>query len=340
MNTANHANKRIGRIEGISSGISIRESQVKEWLRRKKYKGEYLLVSTKPESEWSERLRILPQRAFLMVDLYTPVLLEKAIMFRPWHPLDWIIRQKQRNMVVRFLERGNHFLVANRRQREYWIEESQLLGVPLRKTDISVFPTGSGLNAVTRYQAPGTRHHVVLWFGGIYPWMDPEPLIVGFLRWKTEHPDWKLRILGGFHPDTGYEHRYRRLMEHARRLIGEKQLEIVEWQSQRDLKRFLKDVACAVHLTKATREDYYAHRVRLLTLLDFGVGVLTSGHDVISNLLVKMNAGTRIPAMVDTGRLLVKAMHEPERRAVWSKNAPQVEKTYMKQESDINYIDD
>lgn len=336
-----NANKR------IETGISIRETLVKKWLREKKFNGEYLLVSTKPESEWSKKLHTLPPQTFLIVDLYTPVLLEKALTFRAWNPMDWMIREKQRGMVREFLKKGNHFLVANRRQREYWIEEAKTLGITLKLSDISVLPTGSGLHpsSLPRRQAgfilrPSAQRNVVLWFGGIYPWMDPEPLIYGFAQITHQFPDWKLRILGGFHPGTGYEHRYRRLMEHARRLIGEKQLEIVEWQSQRDLKRFLKDVACAVHLTKATREDYYAHRVRLLTLLNAGIGILTSGHDVISDLLVTMRAGLCVPSTWDTERLLVKVMNDPERRAVWSNNALNVEKTFMKQELNMNNIDD
>ena len=320
----------------VQSGISIRESQVREWLRRKKYKGEYLLVSTKSDSQWSDKLRKLPRQTFLIVDLYTPVLLEKALTLRVWNPVDWLNRHRAQAMVRRFLTRGNYFLVANRRQREYWIEEARSLGVSLDPKDISVLLTGSGEFA--NHQSLITndaRRNVVLWFGGIYPWMDPEQLIVGFSRWKTGHPGWKLRILGGFHPGTGYAPRYRRLVKHARRLIGEKQLEVVEWQPEGNMKQYFNDVAFAVHLTKPTREDIVAHRVRLLTLLNAGIGIVTSGHDVISDLLVGVRAGERVKGDIEhLTEALDKITASDQTVRAWSKNALRVQAELIKREQE------
>lgn len=326
------ANKR------MKSGISIREAQVRKWLKKRNFSGEYLLVSTKPDASWSQKLHKLPREIFLMVDLYTPVLLEKALTFRIWSPRDWVIRENQRNMVRRFLKRGNHFLVANRRQREYWIDESLSLGVPLHKTNISVFPTGS---ALTINHQPSTINNrkVVLWFGGIYPWMDPEPLIRAFGRVHKKFPNWTLRILGGFQPATGYEHRYRRIIRLARKTIDAQQLHIVEWKNETWMRRYLKDVVFAVHLVKHTPEDYYAHRVRLLTLLNFGIGVLTSGHDVISNLLIEMKAGEMVRKNVeDVAKNLSNVMTSDRVVRTWNEHAPNVQREFItREQSDTGF---
>lgn len=323
-------------MNNLEAGISIRERQVRVWLGREKFIGTYLLVSTKPDSLWSQRLKQVDKRHPIVIDLYTPLLLEKALTFRPWNPRDWIVRREQRATVRKFLARGNHFLVANRRQREYWVEESQRLGAPITHRDISVLPTGGGEIHNSEFIIHNSaRRNVVLWFGGIYPWIDPVPLVRAFGREASWYPHWKLRILGGFFPESGYERRYRYLIKLATRLIGENQLDIIDWQSAATLSKFFKDAALVVHLARQTDEDYYAHRVRLLTVLNAGIGVLTSGRDVISDLLVKLKAGMKITQSQDTERMLVRVMNEPALRQQWSNNALRVETRYMKQESDI-----
>ena len=111
------------------SGISIRKEQVKLWLTAQNFKGEYLLVSTKPELIYFRKLQKLSPEIKLIVDLYTPIFLEKELTLSKWKPQDWLTRFRNKEMVKKFLRRGNHFLVANRRQREYWIRTAGNLGV-------------------------------------------------------------------------------------------------------------------------------------------------------------------------------------------------------------------
>lgn len=320
----------------IESGISIRKAQVRRWLDSKKFKGEYLLVSTKPDSIYSKKLSSLRTGQKLIVDLYTPILLEKELSLSHWKPQDWLTRFRNKAMVGKFLRRGNHFLVANRRQREYWLETSKSFEAQIKKEDISVFPTGSESKLSTiDYRLPITDCNVLLWFGGIYPWMDPEPLIRVFALEAGRYPDWKLRIVGGLHPETGYKNRFIKLKEWAKEKIPARQLEFVPWQPVGKLRQYLTDAVLAVHLTKTTKEDYFSHRVRLLTLLSAGVPVLTSGRDVISKLLVQLQAGAHISRQQDLERLLIKAINEPKTRKKWSKNALEVESVFLNQERDI-----
>ena len=120
----------------LQYGIPIRENQVRDWLSRKGYSGKYLLVSTKQELVYFKKLHELSAETKLMVDLYTPILLEKELTLSKWKPWDWMTRLRNKEMVRQFLRRGNHFLVANRRQRKYWIETSKQLGVQIIKKDI------------------------------------------------------------------------------------------------------------------------------------------------------------------------------------------------------------
>ena len=321
----------------LQYGIPIRENQVRDWLSRKGYSGKYLLVSTKQELVYFKKLHELSAETKLMVDLYTPILLEKELTLSKWRPRDWLTRLRNKEMVRQFLRRGNHFLDANRRQREYWLKASKELGASLTAGDISVLPTGASSIQNSEFRIQNSaRRNVVLWFGGIYPWMDPKPLVETFGKLALEFPDWHLRFLGGWHPETGYRGIYRKLEELSGRMVPKEQLEFVSWQLEKNLETYFRDVAFAVHLAKPTLEDYYAHRVRLLTLLNAGIGVLTSGRDVISDILIKSKAGQRIEQLQDTEETLTRAMNEPELRQKWSQNALKVEKIFIKQELDVS----
>ncbi len=328
-----NANKR------MQSGISIREEQVRNWFDREKFNGEYLLVSTKPDSIYSKKLAGLKPDQKLIIDLYTPIFLEKELSLSKWNPNDWVTRFRNREMVKKFLRRGSHFLVANQRQRDYWLETSKSLGVPLKLNDISVLPTGA-LSTIHHQPLTISSRNVVLWFGGIYPWMDPLPLIEAFGTIAKKFPDWKLRFLGGFHPDTGYENLYQRIVSVAKLKIPNSQLELIPWQEEKKLDKYFTDVAFAVHLVKVSPEDYFAHRVRLLTLLSAGVPVLTSGQDIISDLAVRLGAMVRTE--LDRGRIekdLIDLINSVKQLDKMRRFRSRVERTFLKQETDIRLND-
>ncbi|MBI5357182.1 hypothetical protein HZB78_06260 [Candidatus Collierbacteria bacterium] len=316
----------------ISSGISIREEQVGRWLESKNFKGEYLLVSTKSESVYYQKLKLLSPETKLVVDLYTPILLEKELTLSKWKPQDWVTRWRNKEMVRKFLRRGNHFLVANHRQRDYWVRTSKQLGVSVNRQRISVLPTGSSL---TINHQPSTIHdrQVVLWFGGVYPWMDPLPLVKAFARIAPEFPNWKLRFLGGWHPATGYRGIYRKLEELGRQKIPKEQLEFIPWQLEKSLGKYLSDAVFAVHLVKPTLEDYYAHRVRLLTLLEAGIPVITGGRDAISDLIDEIGAGVKMDGSVESMvRELRMVMSNPKISATWKLQTSKMWKLLIKRE--------
>ena len=322
---------------GNYNGIESRQRKVRDWLKEIGFNGEYLLVSTKPNSIYSKKLAELKPSQKLIVDLYTPIFLEKELTLSKWKPQDWLTRFRNKEMVKKFLRRGNHFLVANRRQREYWIEVSRELGIPLGEKDISVFPTGAGFDLRSTIHDPRSgQPKVVLWFGGIYPWMDPESLVEAFDRIWREYPEWKLRILGGWQPGTGYKERYEQLINKARVIIPDSQLDIVGWQRNEDLSKYLKDVSFAVHLVKDTPEDYYAHRVRLLTLLSCGIPVVTSGKDVISDLMAKEKAGIKFintPGVLEN--ILRRALSSKGVIRQWQQNTSKIQEKFFQNEMDI-----
>ena len=106
-----NANKR------ILSGINIRGKPSQGWLEKRGFNGEYLLVSTKSDSVYSKKLAELKPSQKLIVDLYTPIFSGKRIDFVQMETAGLVNAVSEKEMVKKFLKRGNHFLVANHRQK-------------------------------------------------------------------------------------------------------------------------------------------------------------------------------------------------------------------------------
>lgn len=325
------------------SGISIRIEQLKsqfanlglnakivEGYEQEKANYLYLIVSTKADSISTKVAREFDKDKKLIVDLYTPIFLEKEAYLSKWKPQDWLTRLKQRNVITQIMTSGNIFFVANGRQKQYWKEVSKSLGVRGKK----VFTIPTGVPNIKTIKTKDLK--VILWFGGIYPWMNPKPLVEAFAKIAPLNPQWKLRVLGGFHPKTGYQKLFQVVIEKAQKIIPLNQLEILPWQKERDLSKFLEDVAFAVHLPKTTREDYLAHRARLLTLLNSKIPVITSGKDLISEFIVKYQAGLWSPGTPkDLEEKLTYLMNNPAQVSKLERNTIQIQDLFLKSESEI-----
>jgi len=331
-------------LDNEPSGISIRINELKSRLEdigvsgkiADRYNGEaadylYLMVSTKEDSvafKVASRGGKIP----LIVDLYTPVFLEKDLSFNIFSPYDWLVRFQKKQVVKKIIQRGDHFFVANRRQKDYWLKTARELKIKIKRNDISVIPTGAPKFNVRKLPFP--QRHVILWFGGMYPWMNPSLLIEAFSKIAYKYPTWELRILGGFHPKTGYQALYQKIIQEAKAAIPASQLEIENWQNLDKLPKFLNDVALAVHLSKQTKEDYYAHRVRLLTLLNAGIPVLTNGKDTISDLVAANKAGELLKGSDVIAKKLQSLVNNPIKIEQLSKNAPQIQEIFLSGETD------
>lgn len=332
-------------LEKESSGISIRISELKSKLNALGIKTEiydslekyikrssdyiYIMVSTKSKSISSRVVESFKGQD-LIVDLYTPIFLEKEVSLSKWNPKNWLVKKQNQESVRKIISAAKFFLVANQRQKNYWIETAKSLNFAIKNDQIFVIPTGAPPLKIPEFK----NKNVILWFGGIYPWMNPQSLVEAFSKIANKNKSWKLRILGGFHPKTGYQDIFKKVIEKAQKTIPEDSLEIISWQPSTNLPFFLKDVALAVHLPKDTDEDFFAHRVRLLTLLNGKIPVITSGRDTISDLIGKHEAGRKVD-IKNLEAQLNEILNSEIILTKWRKNAPNIQKHFISMDSDL-----
>ena len=82
-----------------------------------------------------------------------------------------------------------------------------------------------------------------------------------------------------------------------------------------------------------TMEDFFAHRVRLLTLLNSGIPIITSGMDLISDTLDQEKAGMKIKDR-DLAASLDLATKNPQLLKTWSTNAVKIQKVFIKNQDE------
>lgn len=338
----------------IQTGLEIRIDQLMSWFKMIGFKTKltnvinkkniektnliYLPISTNSESAGYQLIENNPGNPIL-IDLYTPVLLEKEASYSFFNPFHQIVRRKKLNVVTKMLKSGSHFIVANRRQRNYWLKAANDLGVKIIKDDISVIPTSVPKITCIRESLPNQK--TIVWFGGIYPWMNPFPLIDAFSKIASRYPDWKLRFLGGFQPKSSYDTIFNDVVRLSKQSIPGTQVEFIPWQKSANIGNYLSDVAFSVYLAKPVKNDYYAHGSRFLSLLKIGIPYLLNSNDLISDLMIRYKAAEKISDhSKDISKPLIKLMSNSRKLKMMSVNAPIIENIYRRDELETKNLDE
>jgi glycosyltransferase involved in cell wall biosynthesis len=235
----------------------------------------------------------------LVIDLYDPYLLEYLAHPHPRQPEWGYLRQWHR--LKQQIQRGDFFLCANERQRDYWIgwlnavgrldpREYQQDGSFRRLIDVVPFGLPSEAPRHTQHVMRGVMpgiaagDFVLLWAGGLWQWLDPVTVIRGVAAAAQERPNIKLLFLGTADPNPN--NRPMAMVEEARKLAND--LGALErnvffqpgWVRYDERQNWLleADVGVSAHLE--TIEARFAFRTRVLDYIWAGLPmVLTSGDD-------------------------------------------------------------
>jgi glycosyltransferase involved in cell wall biosynthesis len=246
----------------------------------------------------------------LVVDLYDPYLLEYLAHPHPRHASWGYLRQIYR--LNQQLLRGDFFLCANERQRDYWLGCLSSLGrlTPLEyKRDpaffhlIDVVPFGLSdepprhTTHVMRGVLPGIGNEdfLLLWAGGLWQWLDPLTVIRGVAAAARNNPRVKLVFLGTDDPNPA--NRPMAMGEEARRLAAE--LGVLNthvffqsgWVRYDERQNWLLESDAGVSAHHATVESRFAFRTRVLDYIWAGLPMILSAGDYFGDSLAQENLG-------------------------------------------------
>jgi hypothetical protein len=254
----------------------------------------------------------------IIVDLYDPFHLEQLEQTREHDPeTRRIIVHNSTAAANRQCLRGDYFVCASERQRDFWLGHLAALGrlntvtydadVTVRAL-IGVVPFGIPDEAPTRtrpalkgvYPGIGVDDSVILWGGGIYNWFDPLTLIRAVAVLARSRPQVRLFFLGMQHPHPQVPEM--RMSYAARKLADElgltgKHVFFNEtWVEYNDRANYLLDADIGVSCHLDHLETAFSFRTRMLDYLWAGLPMVATKGDVFADLIDEHTLGITVDA--------------------------------------------
>lgn len=252
--------------------------------------------------------------AVVVVDLYDPYHLENLELRRERPQKDRLATVHNATAALnQGIRRGDFFLAASDKQRDFWLGALASLGrinpltydadtslralidlVPFGVDDVPPVHTRPAIREVI--DGVGADDTVLLWGGGLYNWFDPLTLIraVDVLR-----GDVRLVFLGGKHPNPALP--AMRMAADARELADSLGLTGTHvffnegWVPYGERGSYLleADIGVSTHLDHI--ETAFSFRTRVLDYLWAGLPVVATTGDVFADVITSRGIGATVP---------------------------------------------
>lgn len=256
-------------------------------------------------------------RKVLVFDVYDPLHLEQLELARDEG--DGVRRGSVR-VATRVLNdqlvRGDYFLCASTKQRDFWLGQMAALGRinPLTYDEdetmgslIGVVPFGLPAEPPTLSRpalkgvVPGIEEgdDVILWGGGIYNWFDPLTLVQAVDRLRRRRPRVRLYFMGLKHPNPSVP---KMRVETATRelsatlgLTGTHVFFNEGWVAYDDRHNYLldADIGVSTHLDHV--ETAFSARTRILDYVWAALPVVATDGDGFADLIERESLGITVP---------------------------------------------
>lgn len=264
------------------------------------------IANTLPEIAASNRV--------LIVDGYDPLLAEWLALPSP---ADAAARQTGwRQRMVELTQQcliGDFYICASERQRDWWLGLLEANG-RINPANHAADPALRRLIDVVPYGLPGTlppptrpvikgvwpgidpSAKVILWGGGLWPWLDPVTAIRAVAQVREQRPEVKLVFPGTRHPNpqlSGMPTQNERAYQAAAELgLRDQAVFFGDWVAYRDWPNVLQESALALTLHYDTLETRLAFRSRVLEYIGAGLPIIATGGDATSELVRHYQLGT------------------------------------------------
>ncbi len=260
---------------------------------------------------------LLHTNKIVIADIYDPFHLEQLEQARD-------AGEAGRRVIVRAatevlneqLTRGDLFLCASRKQRDFWLGQLAAVGrvnpvtydanesmdelvkvVPFGVSDDPPRSTRPVLKGVVPGIGPDDQ--VVLWGGGIYNWFDPLTLLRAVDKLRARVPGVRLFFLGLKHPNPNVPEM--RMAVETRRLSDQLGLTDTHvffnegWVAYDDRQNYLleADIGVSTHLDHVETE--FSFRTRILDYLWASLPVVATGGDSFGDIIDSFGVGLTVP---------------------------------------------
>lgn len=253
----------------------------------------------------------------VVVDLYDPLHLEQLELFRDAPaPHRRVTLFGATRVLNEQLVRGDYFVCASPKQRDFWLGQLAALGrlnhatydddnrlnrllgvVPFGLPDDPPTVTGRAIKGVV----PGidVDDEVILWGGGIYNWFDPLTLIEALDQLKERRPQVRLFFLGLRHPNPDVTEM--RMATEARRLAKRRRL--IDrfvffnegWVPYDERQNYLLEANVGVSTHFHHVETEFSFRTRILDYIWAGLPIVCTEGDAFAQLVTERGLGLVVP---------------------------------------------
>ncbi|MEA2702584.1 MAG: hypothetical protein QOD63_529 [Actinomycetota bacterium] len=257
-------------------------------------------------------------RKVIVVDVYNPFHLEQLEQAKDSGEVNRA--QVVRDCVTALnnqLSRGDFFLCASSKQRDFWLGQLSALGRVNPATYdadetleslIAVSPFGVSdtppqhIRPALKGVVPGigTDDKVILWGGGIYNWFDPLTLLRAIDKLRTRRPDVRLYFLGLKHPNPDVpEMRMAVATKELSDALGLTDKHVFfneDWVAYDDRQNYLleADIGVSTHLDHV--ETAFSFRTRILDYLWASLPIVATAGDTFAALIEEHGLGITVPA--------------------------------------------
>jgi len=256
----------------------------------------------------------------LVFDIYDPVLfelMETASDAAVENRAEQLRSHVQ--LLNQVLRRGDFFICASERQRDFWLGElvangriaASATADPDLRDLIDVVPfgidpkpippaTAGRLTLTAAVPALAGAERIVVWPGGIWDWTDPQIVVKAMRILEPRSPGVHLVLFGGTHPTDGHIETSAARKTHA--LANECQLNdrsvhfIDDYVPYDERGRYLAECDAAVSTHRANLESHFAYRTRVLDCVWAGLPIVCTDGDVMAEMVARRGFGIVVPA--------------------------------------------
>ncbi|MDQ1396322.1 MAG: hypothetical protein QOG64_1581, partial [Acidimicrobiaceae bacterium] len=257
-------------------------------------------------------------RKIVIVDLYDPIHLEQLELSRgDSEAARRAMIRDSTAMLNEQLKRGDFFICASPKQRDFWLGQMAALGrvnpltydenvtmgalidvVPFGLPDEAPVATRRSLKGVV----PGIAEddEVILWGGGIYNWFDPLTLLHAVDRLRHRRPKVRLFFMGLRHPNPEVVEMRTAVATRALAaelgLVGTHVFFNEGWVEYTERQNYLleADIGVSTHLHHV--ETAFSFRTRILDYIWAALPIVATAGDALAELIERETLGITVPA--------------------------------------------